>query len=104
MHGERRGQDSNRTRGFTKKVQSEEHTSELQSQSNIVCRLLLEKKTCSLRHQRSTELIFQDARTDLNDIAVVVRRARRERLAGESLLCVPDAVLRVLVGRIRKGA
>src|SRR2546430_8489026 len=32
---------------------SEEHTSELQSQSNIVCRLLLEKKnnraTCSLR-------------------------------------------------------
>src|SRR2546430_12661541 len=29
---------------------SEEHTSELQSQSNIVCRLLLEKKiqTCSL--------------------------------------------------------
>src|SRR2546430_10956110 len=27
---------------------SEEHTSELQSQSNIVCRLLLEKKTASL--------------------------------------------------------
>src|SRR2546430_6600668 len=25
---------------------SEEHTSELQSQSNLVCRLLLEKKTC----------------------------------------------------------
>src|SRR2546430_11346005 len=25
---------------------SEEHTSELQSQSNIVCRLLLEKKQC----------------------------------------------------------
>src|SRR5688572_31053750 len=29
------------TRGFTR---SEEHTSELQSQSNLVCRLLLEKK------------------------------------------------------------
>src|SRR2546430_4203164 len=29
-------------------VRSEEHTSELQSQSNLVCRLLLEKKnTCS---------------------------------------------------------
>src|SRR2546430_12377962 len=28
-------------------VRSEEHTSELQSQSNIVCRLLLEKKTTS---------------------------------------------------------
>src|SRR2546430_7001644 len=29
---------------FTIKVRSEEHTSELQSQSNLVCRLLLEKK------------------------------------------------------------
>src|SRR2546430_8699004 len=29
---------------------SEEHTSELQSQSNLVCRLLLEKKTYRLRH------------------------------------------------------
>src|SRR2546430_8964042 len=28
-------------------VRSEEHTSELQSQSNLVCRLLLEKKKCS---------------------------------------------------------
>src|SRR2546430_12775033 len=28
---------------------SEEHTSELQSQSNLVCRLLLEKKKCSCR-------------------------------------------------------
>src|SRR2546430_11213696 len=27
-------------------VRSEEHTSELQSQSNLVCRLLLEKKNC----------------------------------------------------------
>src|SRR2546430_11599242 len=27
-------------------VRSEEHTSELQSQSNLVCRLLLEKKKC----------------------------------------------------------
>src|SRR5256886_16954119 len=32
-------------------VRSEEHTSELQSQSNIVCRLLLEKKKY-LRHTR----------------------------------------------------
>src|SRR5256886_12347944 len=30
---------------------SEEHTSELQSQSNLVCRLLLEKK--KIRHKRS---------------------------------------------------
>src|SRR2546430_6786772 len=36
-----------RLRGFpgkSKRARSEEHTSELQSQSNLVCRLLLEKK------------------------------------------------------------
>src|SRR2546430_7995001 len=31
------------------KCRSEEHTSELQSQSNLVCRLLLEKKKIQLR-------------------------------------------------------
>src|SRR2546427_9302319 len=31
-------------RGTQRAVRSEEHTSELQSQSNLVCRLLLEKK------------------------------------------------------------
>src|SRR2546430_7904354 len=31
-------------------VRSEEHTSELQSQSNLVCRLLLEKKKNERRH------------------------------------------------------
>src|SRR2546430_6397521 len=36
------------------RVRSEEHTSELQSQSNIVCRLLLEKKNKhSLKDSRS---------------------------------------------------
>src|SRR2546430_2872442 len=33
---------------FVREVRSEEHTSELQSQSNLVCRLLLEKKKCSI--------------------------------------------------------
>src|SRR5256886_10642107 len=32
-------------------LRSEEHTSELQSQSNLVCRLLLEKKTSELQSQ-----------------------------------------------------
>src|SRR2546430_11422066 len=32
---------------------SEEHTSELQSQSNLVCRLLLEKKKPAMRHSAS---------------------------------------------------
>src|SRR5688572_32555352 len=31
---------------------SEEHTSELQSQSNLVCRLLLEKKKINSKHQK----------------------------------------------------
>src|SRR2546430_11386901 len=35
---------------FSRKVRSEEHTSELQSQSNLVCRLLLEKKKTKLMH------------------------------------------------------
>src|SRR2546430_10203483 len=32
---------------------SEEHTSELQSQSNLVCRLLLEKKKTSLNYEHA---------------------------------------------------
>src|SRR2546430_4649842 len=45
------GDHTNRVRKFTSealgvslRIRSEEHTSELQSQSNLVCRLLLEKK------------------------------------------------------------
>src|SRR5688572_31875084 len=45
---------------------SEEHTSELQSQSNLVCRLLLEKKkiikvivtTCSFSYSSTSSFIF----------------------------------------------
>src|SRR5436309_12646991 len=32
-------------------LRSEEHTSELQSRENLVCRLLLEKKKCFQRHK-----------------------------------------------------
>src|SRR2546427_6736209 len=40
-----RGRDSTHARRQEpQRVRSEEHTSELQSQSNLVCRLLLEKK------------------------------------------------------------
>src|SRR5256886_10532769 len=38
------------------KIRSEEHTSELQSQSNLVCRLLLEKKNHSSHHPHSVDL------------------------------------------------
>src|SRR5688572_32758117 len=37
--------------GTGKEARSEEHTSELQSQSNLVCRLLLEKKKTKKRKQ-----------------------------------------------------
>src|SRR2546427_13163968 len=40
-----------RTRARRGTARSEEHTSELQSQSNLVCRLLLEKKKIHLLHQ-----------------------------------------------------
>src|SRR2546430_11008942 len=47
-HGDERRTDHNAQRigadGVSRLNRSEEHTSELQSQSNLVCRLLLEKK------------------------------------------------------------
>src|SRR5256886_7309500 len=46
----------------TEQIRSEEHTSELQSQSNLVCRLLLEKKKKKINklycvHKHHTETI-----------------------------------------------
>src|SRR5688572_32517997 len=38
-------------------VRSEEHTSELQSQSNLVCRLLLEKKKHTTQLQSQSNLV-----------------------------------------------
>src|SRR5438270_2362739 len=46
---------------------SEEHTSELQSQSNLVCRLLLEKKKCLLKglyQEKVTGLDFENPTGD----------------------------------------
>src|SRR5256886_10177990 len=43
------------------KKRSEEHTSELQSQSNLVCRLLLEKK--KKKHIKFTAIIMAYAQT-----------------------------------------
>src|SRR2546430_11214193 len=42
------------TRPTSSDHRSEEHTSELQSQSNLVCRLLLEKKKTQYREYSST--------------------------------------------------
>src|SRR5688572_32665282 len=46
---------------------SEEHTSELQSQSNLVCRLLLEKKKKEMR--QSSLITEHDKQTPLVDFA-----------------------------------
>src|SRR2546427_1526969 len=40
------------------KARSEEHTSELQSQSNLVCRLLLEKKKKKISHRQSYNIEY----------------------------------------------
>src|SRR2546430_7724334 len=40
-----------------RKVRSEEHTSELQSQSNLVCRLLLEKKNKNQQHHQQPDYL-----------------------------------------------
>src|SRR2546430_9261354 len=46
---------SYRQRATSAGPRSEEHTSELQSQSNLVCRLLLEKKKNNLNHSSSAQ-------------------------------------------------
>src|SRR2546427_9578803 len=45
---------SNFIRDIIREDRSEEHTSELQSQSNLVCRLLLEKKKLPIRSEEHT--------------------------------------------------
>src|SRR2546430_13647078 len=49
-------------------ARSEEHTSELQSQSNLVCRLLLEKKNISLPH---THLLLTQPRNLAADLDTI---------------------------------
>src|SRR2546421_6591572 len=52
---------------------SEEHTSELQSRSDLVCRLLLEKKKSHVRaHKPSTEL------GDASELYIISTPAARE--------------------------
>src|SRR2546427_7999367 len=45
-------------------VRSEEHTSELQSQSNLVCRLLLEKKKKALTSELTSHTTGYEIRVD----------------------------------------
>src|SRR5256886_9152816 len=54
---------------------SEEHTSELQSQSNLVCRLLLEKKKTRYRSCTPSYLSLQSARSAARFLAFRSRHA-----------------------------
>src|SRR2546427_9267176 len=72
-----------------RRYRSEEHTSELQSQSNLVCRLLLEKKKKIIKYnmmstrlnsshnQRTCDEFF---RTRKESMLIKLRRTRRETL------------------------
>src|SRR5260370_29931202 len=53
-------------------LRSEEHTSELQSHLNLVCRLLLEKK----KKQITTQVIIRTRLIDKNRVHVRVKRTR----------------------------
>src|SRR2546430_6274821 len=53
-------QETRSARSVQRAFRSEEHTSELQSQSNLVCRLLLEKK----KKNRSTITLAYNKRTN----------------------------------------
>src|SRR2546427_10434457 len=60
FQGCRRSAGSTSTAGHSPRcLRSEEHTSELQSQSNLVCRLLLEKK------KNNTEGVIRSTRTNV---------------------------------------
>src|SRR5262249_59363056 len=50
--------------GRTPKLRSEEHTSELQSLTNLVCRLLLEKKKKQHMPQKPTQIGKSSSRVD----------------------------------------
>src|SRR5256886_12447549 len=52
---------------------SEEHTSELQSQSNLVCRLLLEKKKKIKTHPRNLNISRIHRYTSNHDIDTTIR-------------------------------
>src|SRR2546430_6659352 len=71
---------SSRYRSFSLDFRSEEHTSELQSQSNLVCRLLLEKKN---NNRSGTALVRARFRSVLSHgrLRTVARRPLRHLLS-----------------------
>src|SRR5260370_17588675 len=79
------------THAVDKGIRSEEHTSELQSHLNLVCRLLLEKKkklTRPHRQERNGDVLSYDKQTviaqDQHDGSIEARN--RHRMFDELLL------------------
>src|SRR5256885_10019909 len=94
VHGKRR--DLERSSTWILARRSEEHTSELQSPCNLVCRLLLEKKKIS-RHQelQSLDVIADDLQsyeelTDRHESADADQVAARYALTRLSEELAPD--------------
>src|SRR5260221_10790232 len=65
-------------------ARSEEHTSELQSHSDLVCRLLLEKKKINESSTRTVSEVFQSSTLhyDLVSVSQRVNRVRTRVLVG----------------------
>src|SRR5438093_2647143 len=76
-----------------KRPRSEEHTSELQSLTNLVCRLLLEKKNeRDPVTSRDRPLSYNQARSALNDESGIPHSTRRtELVASQDKLARPIA-------------
>src|SRR2546430_6885017 len=68
-------------RVIVKTMRSEEHTSELQSQSNIVCRLLLEKNKAATLLRGKEKTVFTP-HVDTGDFVIVVN-ADKVRVTGK---------------------
>src|SRR2546430_12814738 len=62
--------------GSLKRMRSEEHTSELQSQSNLVCRLLLEKKNTITTHVKPSLCLHPPKRLSNSNSITKAPRAR----------------------------
>src|SRR5436309_10718340 len=75
QHADRHAHPRHR-HGLTHHQRSEEHTSELQSRENLVCRLLLEKKKNTNNHSLPTNPPSSTAQT-------VVAHALRQPLAAQ---------------------
>src|SRR2546430_4960760 len=66
-HAVRRSRHRHRVAAAHRPGRSEEHTSELQSQSNLVCRLLLEKKKTKKNHTATHTYKYHKARTTTSE-------------------------------------